>query len=174
MRLQVFRDSVLTDDEFTIAAFSGTECRGISKYVDGVFFMNVHGDGTENITFVAMHNQKEYYVNMKESIAFTEEVVGSFSAPLALHLGPEGNNVKDLYSQLAVWPTVATTDFTVSLGEKTIDRLTLTSLDGKTTYAASPAASQAKVNVTNLPAGVYVVCAKSGNDFFYKKIMKVN
>lgn len=174
MRLQVFRDSVLTDDEFTIAAFSGTECRGIGKYVDGVFFMNVHGDGTENITFVAMHNQKEYYVNMKESIAFTEEVVGSFSAPLALHLGPEGNNVKDLYSQLAVWPTVATTDFTVSLGEKTIDRLTLTSLDGKTTYAASPAASQAKVNVTNLPAGVYVVCAKSGNDFFYKKIMKVN
>lgn len=174
MRLQIFRDSVLTDDEFTIAAFSGTECRGIGKYVDGVFFMNVHGDGTEHITFVAMHNQKEYFVNMKESIAFTEEVVGSFSAPLAMHLGPEGNSVKDLYSQLAVWPTVATTDFTVSLGEKTIDRLTLTTLDGKTTYAASPAASQTKVNVTNLPAGVYVVCAKSGNDYFYKKIMKVN
>ena len=174
MRLQIFRDEVLTDDEFTIAAFCGTECRGIGKYVDGVFFLNVHGEGTENITFVAMHNKKEYFVDMKESLTFTEDVVGSYRAPLALHLGSEQNNVKDMYSQFAVWPTVATTEVTVSLGGKTIDRLTVTSLDGKTTYAATPGVAQQKVNVTNLPAGIYILCAKSGNEYFYQKIMKVN
>lgn len=174
VRLQIAREEGLTNDEFTVAAFCGTECRGIGKYVDGVIFMNVHGEGNENITFQAMHNEKEYLVDIQESLTFTEDAVGSYRAPYVLHLGSEYNSVQKLYSQFSVWPTMATTEITVSLGEKTIDRLTLTSIDGKTTYSASPNATQSKVNVTSLPAGVYIVSAKSGNEYFYQKIMKVN
>ena len=172
--IRLAREEGLTNDEFTVAAFCGTECRGIGKYVDGVIFMNVHGEGNENITFQAMHNEKEYLVDIQESLIFTEDAVGSYRAPYVLHLGSEYNSVQKLYSQFSVWPTMATTEITVSLGEKTIDRLTLTSIDGKTTYSASPNATQSKVNVTSLPAGVYIVSAKSGNEYFYQKIMKVN
>ena len=69
---------------------------------------------------------------------------------------------------------MATTEITVSLSGKPIDRLTLTSTDGKMVRAKASGLTQEIINVTNLPAGVYIVAAQSGNEYFYKKIMKVN
>ena len=175
MRAQLFRESGQTDDdEYTVAAFAGTECRGIGKYVQGVIFMNVHGEGAEDITFQAVHNEKEYIVDIQETLPFKSDAVGSYREPYVLHLGDETVGVAERYSQLGVWPTMATTEITVSLGGKPIDRLTLTSTDGKMVRAKASGLTQEIINVTNLPAGVYIVAAQSGNEYFYKKIMKVN
>lgn len=175
MRAQLFRESGQTDDdEYTVAAFAGTECRGIGKYVQGVIFMNVHGEGAEDITFQAVHNEKEYIVDIQETLPFKSDAVGSYREPYVLHLGDETVGVAERYSQLGVWPTMATTEITVSLGGKPIDRLTLTSTDGKMVRAKASGQTQEVINVTNLPAGVYIVAAQSGNEYFYKKIMKVN
>lgn len=175
MRAQLFREETPTeDDEFTVAAFSGTECRGIGKCVQGVIFMNVHGEGAEDITFLAAHNEKEYIVDIQESMTFTSDAVGSFRSPYALHLGDETVGVAERYAQLGVWPTLATTQITVSLGGRPIDRLTLTSTDGKTVRVKATGNAQEVINVTSLPAGIYIVAAQSGGEFFYKKIMKVN
>ena len=175
MRAQLFRESGQTDDdEYTVAAFAGTECRGIGKYVQGVIFMNVHGEGAEDITFQAVHNEKEYIVDIQETLPFKSDAVGSYREPYVLHLGDETVGVAERYSQLGVWPTMATTEITVSLGGKPIDRLTLTSTDGKMVRAKASGQTQEIINVTNLPAGIYIVAAQSGNEYFYKKIMKVN
>ncbi|MBQ8466186.1 MAG: chitobiase/beta-hexosaminidase C-terminal domain-containing protein [Prevotella sp.] len=175
MRAQLFRESGQTDDdEYTVAAFAGTECRGIGKYVQGVIFMNVHGEGAEDITFQAVHNEKEYIVDIQETLPFKSDAVGSYREPYALHLGDETVGVAERYSQLGVWPTMATTEITVSLGGKPIDRLTLTSTDGKMVRAKASGQTQEVINVTNLPAGIYIVAAQSGTEYFYKKIMKVN
>lgn len=175
MRAQLFRESGQTDDdEYTVAAFAGTECRGIGKYVQGVIFMNVHGEGAEDITFQAVHNEKEYIVDIQETVPFKSDAVGSYRQPYVLHLGDETVGVAERYSQLGVWPTMATTEITVSLGGKPIDRLTLTSTDGKMVRAKASGLTQEVINVTNLPAGIYIVAAQSGNEYFYKKIMKVN
>ena len=175
MRAQLYREEALTDDdEFTVAAFNGTECRGIGKYVKGVIFMNVHGEGSEDITFLAAHNEKDYIVDIQESLSFQADAVGSYRAPFALHLGDETVGVEERYSQLGVWPTLATTEITVSLGGKPIERLTLTSADGRMQRIQATGATQQVVNVSNLPAGIYIVAAQSGGEYFYKKIMKVN
>lgn len=175
MRAQLFRESGQTDDdEYTVAAFAGTECRGIGKYVQGVIFMNVHGEGAEDITFQAVHNEKEYIVDIQETLPFKSDAVGSYREPYVLHLGDETVGVAERYSQLGVWPTMATTEITVSLGGKPIDRLTLTSTDGKMVRSKASGLTQEIINVTNLPASVYIVAAQSGNEYFYKKIMKVN
>ena len=175
MRAQLYREEILTDDdEFTVAAFNGTECRGIGKYVKGVIFMNVHGEGSEDITFLAAHNEKDYIVDIQESLSFQADAVGSYRAPFALHLGDETVGVEERYSQLGVWPTLATTEINVSLGGKPIERLTLTSADGRMQRIQATGATQQVVNVSNLPAGIYIVAAQSGGEYFYKKIMKVN
>lgn len=175
MRAQLYREEALTDDdEFTVAAFNGTECRGIGKYVKGVIFMNVHGEGSEDITFLAAHNEKDYIVDIQESLSFQADAVGSYRAPIALHLGDETVGVEERYSQLGVWPTLATTEINVSLGGKPIERLTLTSADGRMQRIQTTGATQQVVNVSNLPAGIYIVAAQSGGEYFYKKIMKVN
>ena len=136
--------------------------------------MNVHGEGAEDITFQAVHNEKEYIVDIQETLPFKSDAVGSYREPYALHLGDETVGVAERYSQLGVWPTMATTEITVSLGGKPIDRLTLTSTDGKMVRAKASGQTQEVINVTNLPAGIYIVAAQSGNEYFYKKIMKVN
>ena len=102
------------------------------------------------------------------------DVVGSYKAPYALHLGAESDGIRQLYSRLGVWPARATSEITVSLGGKPIDRLTITATDGRTMYVSATGATQQTVNVSNLPAGIYIVAAKSGDDYYYKKITKVN
>lgn len=175
MRAQLFREETPTEaDEFTVAAFCGTECRGIGKYVNGVIFMNVHGEGLENITFLASDNATEDIVEINENIPFQTDIVGSYQQPYALHLGNEAVGVKEHNSQLGVWPTVATTQVTVSLGGQPIDRLTITSADGRMQRLQTSGASSQVVNVSSLPAGVYVIAVQSGNECFYRKIMKVN
>ena len=82
MRAQLFRDETLTNaDEYTVAAFNGTECRGIGKYVQGVIFMNVHGEGKEDITFLASNNETESIVEIAETLPFKADVIGSFNEP---------------------------------------------------------------------------------------------
>ena len=175
LRAQLFREEEPTEDEeFTVAAFCGTECRGIGKYVQGVIFMNVHGEGQEDITFQAVHNEKDYIVDIQEYLPFHVDVVGSYRAPYALHLGDETVGVAERYNRLGVWPTMATTQITVNLGGMPIDRLTLTGADGKMVRSSASRQTQEVINVTNLPAGIYIVAAQSGSEFFYKKIMKVN
>lgn len=175
MRVQLFRDGTQAeDDEYTVAAFVGTECRGIGKNVQGVIFMNVHGQGRENITFLACNNETENIVEINESMNFQTDNVGSFREPLALHLGAEADGVKEQYSKLGVWPAVAKKEITVSIGGRSIDRMTLTSTDGKMRRIHATGATQQTINVSNLPAGVYIVAVQSGNECFYKKIVKVN
>lgn len=172
---QLFREDAQTSDaEFTVAAFAGTECRGIGTYVKGVIFMSVCGEGSEDISFMAFNNDTEEIVNVNETLSFNANGVGSYREPYALHLGQEADGIEEHYNQLGIWPTVATTEVTVSLGGKAIDHLTLTSIDGKTVYSATPGVAQTSVNVSRLPVGIYIVAAKSGSDFFYKKMMKVN
>ena len=175
VRAQLFRDNTPAEvGEYTVAAFSGTECRGIGKYVQGVIFMNVHGEGQEDISFMAANNETEEIIQVKESLTFKADNVGCFREPLALHLGDWADGVQTQYDEMTVWPLAPTREFTISLGGKPIDRLTLTSAEGKMLRIKTTGATSQTVNVSNLPVGIYIVAAQSGNECFYKKIMKVN
>ena len=93
---------------------------------------------------------------------------------VALTNRSEANGIRQQYNLLDIWPAVATVEINVSLGDKPIDRLTITSTDGRTVYASTTGATQQTVNISGLSAGIYIVAVKSGNEYFYKKITKVN
>ena len=175
MRLSLYRGNVPTEEgEYYVAAFCGTECRGIGKSVNGVIFMNIHGEGKENITFLAVENNTGKFVSVEETIPFQNDVVGSLQAPYILHVEGDAVGIQSYNNQMGVWPAVARTEINVSFAGKAIDRVTITGTDGKIVYTSSVSDTQHTINVSNLTAGVYIVTAQSGKEFFYKKITKVN
>ena len=73
-------------DDYTLAAFSGTECRGLAEEVDHLSYLNIYGEGGETIHFRLMNHQGKTY-DIVQTIALTPEtIVGSRKAPLQLTL----------------------------------------------------------------------------------------
>jgi hypothetical protein len=75
-----------TPDSYFVGAFAGNECRGIGKYVDGVLYLSVYGKGNEKINFVAIDRETEEEFEVKETLTFVADVVGSINAPFYLHI----------------------------------------------------------------------------------------
>ena len=73
-------------DSYFVGAFAGNECRGIGKYVDGVLYLSVYGNGNEKINFVAIDRETEEEFEVSETLTFVADVVGSINAPFYLHI----------------------------------------------------------------------------------------
>ncbi len=73
-------------DSYFVGAFAGNECRGIGKYVDGVLYLSVYGNGNEKISFVAIDRETEEEFEVSETLTFVADVVGSVNAPFYLHI----------------------------------------------------------------------------------------
>lgn len=73
-------------DSYFVGAFAGNECRGIGKYVDGVLYLSVYGNGNEKINFVAVDRETEEEFEVSETLTFVADVVGSVNAPFYLHI----------------------------------------------------------------------------------------
>lgn len=87
-------DDYTTDlDGLTLAAFATAdangllgECRGVSTIVDGRFYLNIHGDNAERLTFVILDASGQTF-SVSEALAFTpQSLVGTHAAPYALSL----------------------------------------------------------------------------------------
>lgn len=73
---------------FSIGAFGEDgECRGVGRYVDGLLWMNIYGDGMENITFKAADELTGQVHAVKEVLPFRADIVGSMKSPLILNIG---------------------------------------------------------------------------------------
>ncbi len=69
---------------------------------------------------------------------------------------PQGGNVSNISSEMRIAPNPASGMFTVSLGSRTIEKVIVMSLDGRTVRSENPANNRADVNVFGL-TGVYLV-----------------
>ena len=69
---------------------------------------------------------------------------------------PQGGNVININSEMRIAPNPASGMFTVSLGSRTIEKVIVMSLDGRTVRSENPANNRADVNVFGL-TGVYLV-----------------
>lgn len=68
------------DNRFTVGAFCRGECRGVAHSADDVYYMTVHGQVGDSITFRAIDmNGKEYYTAM--SVPFTDVHSGTPTSP---------------------------------------------------------------------------------------------
>ena len=94
--------------------------------------------------------------------------------PYLLTLGGETTDVKKLYSDLTVTPTVARDHITVSAGGRHIDRLTLTNTGGVQVVSVSNLGTGATVSTGMLSDGVYILTVHAEGKTYYKKIIKAN
>ena len=161
-------------DEFSIGAFCGTECRGLGKYVKGVLFLSVCGEGNENITFLAADNNTEDIYHITEVVPFTADALGSYKAPYALHIGDKATGIAELNAKLSVSPAVAQTTITVAVPGDRIERLNIINTGGVPVISVNSVDSPVQINVASLPEGAYIVAVKSEGQTYYKKVIKVN
>lgn len=73
----------LTSD-LAILAYSGNECVGYGRLVDGLAFVTIYGNGGEDLRFVVMNEEECYMSDAHEHIDFVSDVVGSMSSPFIL------------------------------------------------------------------------------------------
>ena len=79
---------------YFVGAFCGEECRGVAELVDGLLFMNVHGEGGEDIQFRLLDSEGNQYASRETAEMASMLCLGSTSAPYVLHFGR--NDIEDV------------------------------------------------------------------------------
>ena len=130
-------------DRFTLFAYDADgECRGESKWVNGLAYLTLYGKGGEPLSYRAIDLLDGTVYTVRETMSFAEGVTGSISQPIVLTLGmTEGNAT--VIDGAPVAPTTSEIDGYYNL-------------DGT------------RVSVTAARRGIYLVKYKNGS---YKKII---
>ena len=160
------------DDEYVIAAFVGTECRGVGQWKEGRLVMNVFGDGGEDVTFMAYDKTSEQYYTIAEHVNFVADNSGSWFAPMKLTLGEEATGISQLNRDVLI--SVAGDYITVNAGGKYISRLTLTNMSGVTVMTIRDLGIGATVTCKSLTDGMYIATVQAEGTTYYQKILKAN
>lgn len=103
-------ERTLAGEGFRLAAFCGDECRGVATEVDGLLYMTIYGDETDEITFRIEDGQGEVYLAREAETFNALSVHGTPSTPYELHL--EGNI--DMVSKPTTGKTMDVRYYTVS------------------------------------------------------------
>lgn len=88
--------SVAEDGEYEVAAFCGSECRGVGRNIEGYVFMSVYGNPGDEISFRILPAGMEDVLMISETITLNENPLGNLSSPYPISTGDTGMKfVKD-------------------------------------------------------------------------------
>lgn len=77
-------------NSYTVAAFCGSECRGVAEVMNGVLYFNIYGEENDQIRFRLMESNGEI-LDLEQTITLIpESIVGSRKSPLLLDIGQTG------------------------------------------------------------------------------------
>lgn len=74
----------LEADRYTIGAFVGDECRGEGRMINGRFFVTVHGEMGEKVSFRLYDALTGEYIVLDDAVDFAS-TVGTYQRPMALN-----------------------------------------------------------------------------------------
>lgn len=69
--------NAVAGSDYVVYAMSGSECRGTSQFVDGMYLITVYGDGAEDISFVIENTTTGDSYICTETVEFRSDVMGS-------------------------------------------------------------------------------------------------
>ncbi|MGM9826882.1 MAG: hypothetical protein ACI30O_01665 [Muribaculaceae bacterium] len=97
----------MDSDRYTVVPFVGDECRGESKCVNGLYFITVHGQKDEQVSFRVFDNQTGEYEKALNEMPFSM-MAGSMKAPLILNASMSGVEIItiDQYNQDGSAPVI--------------------------------------------------------------------
>ena len=79
-----------TVHNYTVAAFSGEECRAIAQEVNGLLYMNIHGVGNETIDFRLIDAEGVVHEIDQTLLMTPETVTGNRQSPYLLTMNGNG------------------------------------------------------------------------------------
>lgn len=159
----------LGSDDYLIAAFSGSECRGIGKVVNDMVMMNIYGNAGDDIAFRAIDADDKAY-DIASTIRFSETMLGDIFTPYQLTMSaPNSVNAIDLTGGIRV--VVNHRNLKVrGINAADVDNVSLFDTDGRkmlsTVYPGNDG-----IAVDRLEVGTYLVIVKSGNSYTYHKVL---
>lgn len=150
--------------EYEVAAFCGSECRGIGNYYDGYLMMSVYGNASDEISFRLLPAGSDSELLVEGSLAFTESPQGSLDKPLRIDAS-KTNGVNSVSGPNAA---VSVRDNTLWLSSA-VERADIFDADGR--KVISLADGGRSIPLGGLQKGVHIVAAYSDGAWSYSKIM---
>ena len=74
-------DAVKNADRYTVGAFVGDDCRGVSSLVDGCYFITVYGQQGDNVAYEVYDTQKQQYIEAQGETIFSASAKCSLALP---------------------------------------------------------------------------------------------
>ena len=161
----------VTEDKYIVGAFCGDECRGIGVFIESSYFITVHGQQGDDISFKAFDNNSSEERDIKESLTFDENPLGSLTAPYGLTLDKSTgiNNILAGYG-LNITPNPVK-DIMYIVGDLSdVKSVKVIATSGLTLISTD--SFEHGVNVTSLTDGVYIAAIVTSNGVVYKKFLK--
>ena len=159
----------LDNEEYQVAAFCGTECRGIGRVVNGLVMMNVYGNVNDPIRFNVTDADGEIGFPTDASLNFSETVIGDLYSPYTITINNE-SGISDVKYDGNV-KVLAEGDMLLIKGipADEIKLVEVYDTNGqKVIHEAN--VSESGIRISTLTAGVYVVIVNGNGDYTYHKI----
>lgn len=162
-------DGVAADNaDYLLAAFCGSECRGVGQIADGLLMMNVYGNVGDRIT-LHVTDCDGADVLATATLDFSESLVGSIDAPYAINVGKtttvgatayDGNVRLSVVGKRLVIGGVAADD---------VSSVELFDINGQKVMHETHI-SESGIDISSLSGGVYVAVVCSDAHYTYHKI----
>ena len=157
-------------NEYMVAAFCGSECRGVGRVVDGLVMLSVYGYNGDNITLRVTDAEGEVeYQTAVASLEFDGNAVGNVHSPYVVVIdGNSGNSAVRFDGNVKVF--VEGDMLRISgIAPEHIGFVEIYNIDGhKLMHETS--ITESGIRVSTLPTGVYVVVVDGNGDYSYHKI----
>lgn len=161
--------NAIENENYQVAAFCGSECRGIGKVINGLVMMNVYGNVSDNITFQVSDADGEKMFSNTVALNFSETVIGDIFNPYVItidnttgitnvkHSGNVKVSVKDDVLKIK------------GIDAADIDFVEVYDLNGLRLLRETNV-SESGIKISTLMDGVYVVIVNGNGEYTYHKI----
>lgn len=161
--------NVLDSEDYQVAAFCGSECRGIGRVVNGLVMMNVYGNANDNIVFHVYDAEGENSFSNNTSMVFVETVVGSVFKPFAIRIN-NATGISDVSYSGRIKVSVKGNMLRIKgIDTDDIELVEVYGVNGQRLLRETNV-SEYGIDISTLTGGVYVVIVNGNGEYTYHKI----
>lgn len=158
--------TIAEEGEYQVAAFCGSECRGVGIYMDGYLFITVHGNQGDQISFRMLENAENAQEFMlQQTLRFTEDPVGSLDDPFELLTAMTDVNSIKYDSNL----NVSVKNRRLYVEGNDVDYVAVYDINGNKILATNHADSPISLDIVNV--GVHIIAVRNAGEWSYRKLM---
>lgn len=162
-------DGMAADNaDYLLAAFCGSECRGVGQIADGLLMMNVYGNVGDRIT-LHVTDCDGADVLATATLDFSESLVGSIDAPYAINVGKTTTVGAAAYDGDVRLSVVGKRLVISGVAADDISRVELFDINGQKVMHETHI-SESGIDISSLSGGVYVAVVCSDAHYTYHKI----